>query len=73
MNTMPHAPTPQPPRFELRFQSLFDDGRGYVFSCDAAGHVDIDQLSTRARLNYFYARSVIGREVAMPAVRTSLT
>jgi hypothetical protein len=72
MNTQPIPQAPQPPRFELRFQSLFDDGRGYAFSCDEAGHVDIDTLSSRARLNYFYARTVIGREVAMPAVRAAL-
>ena len=55
--------------FELRFQSLFDEGRGFAFPCDEAGHVDIDALSNRARLNYFYARTVIGREVSMPAVQ----
>jgi len=55
-------------QYELRFQSLFDEGRGFAFPCDEAGHVDIDALSNRARLNYFYARTVIGREVSMPAV-----
>ncbi len=72
MNTQPCLQAPQPSRFELRFQSLFDDGRGYAFSCDEAGHVDLDTLSSKARLNYFYARTVIGREVAMPAVRASM-
>jgi hypothetical protein len=72
MNTQPSSQARQPACFELRFQSLFDDGRGYAFSCDEAGHVDIDTLSSRARLNYFYARAVIGREVAMPAVRASM-
>jgi hypothetical protein len=55
--------------YELRFQSLFNEGRGYAFPCDAKGNVDIDAMSERARLNYFYARTVIGREVATPAVR----
>ena len=72
MNTQLASQTPQPARFELRFRSLFNDGRGYAFSCDEAGHVDIDTLSSKARLNYFYARTVIGREVAMPAVRVSM-
>jgi len=54
--------------YELRFRSLFDSGRGYAFPCDAGGHVNIDALSDRARLNYLYARTVIGREFAMPAV-----
>jgi len=57
--------------YELRFRSLFDEGRGYSFPCDADGHVDIDILSDRARSNYFFARTVIGREFAMPAVRPS--
>ena len=56
-------------QFELRFQSLFDEGRAFAFPCDAAGHVDMDALSDRARANYLYARAVIGMEVAMPAVR----
>jgi hypothetical protein len=31
--------------------------------------VDIDALGERARLNYFYARTVIGREFSIPAVQ----
>ena len=54
--------------FELHFESLFNGGRGYAFPCDAAGHVDLNALSERARCNYFYARSVIGRDFAHPAV-----
>jgi hypothetical protein len=57
--------------FELRFLSLFDSRRGYAFPCDPAGQVDLDQLSDRARDNYLYARAVVGRELAMPAVRPS--
>ena len=72
MNTMPNPHAPESTCFELRFQSLFDGGRAYAFSCDEAGHVDLDTLSTQARLNYFYARTVIGRELAMPAVRVSM-
>ena len=54
--------------YELRFRSLFDDGRALAFPCDARGQVDLDALSPRARNNYFYARTVIGRDFAMPAV-----
>ena len=59
----------QAQRYELRFQSLFAEGRGFAFECDEEGNVDLDSLSERARLNYFYARTVIGREVSMPALR----
>lgn len=55
-------------RFELRFQSLFNEGRGLSFPCDAQGHVDLDSLSARLRLNYLYAHTLIGREFTMPAV-----
>ena len=54
---------------ELRFQSLFNEGRGYAFPCDAEGHVDIDALGDRVRQNYFYARTCIGREFRVPAVQ----
>ena len=63
--------TPDSSDYELRFCSLFREGRAYAFPCDATGHVDLDSLSDRARSNYFYARTVIGREVSMPAVRPS--
>lgn len=56
-------------RFELRFQSLFDSGRGYSFPCDPTGKVDLDRLSDRARLNYLFARALVGRDLAVPDVR----
>jgi hypothetical protein len=55
-------------QFQLRFQSLFDPGRGYAFPCDGRGQVDLDQLSDKARINYLYARAMVGRELAVPAV-----
>ena len=57
----------------LRFTSLFDAGRGLVFPCDASGHVELDALSNRARLTYFYARTVIGREFFIPAIQPDAT
>ncbi|HYN61974.1 MAG TPA: hypothetical protein VET87_20930 [Rubrivivax sp.] len=59
--------------YELRFQSLFDAGRAYAFPCDAAGNVDMDQLSDTARESYLYARAVVGRELSVPAVMVSAT
>ncbi len=59
-------------RFELRFESLFNTGRALAFPCDAAGRVEIDALSERARCNYFYARTVVGRDFAFPAVQLAL-
>jgi hypothetical protein len=54
--------------YELRFRSLFDEGRALAFPCDAKGCVDLDALSPRALHNYLYARTVVGREFCMPAV-----
>ena len=54
--------------YEIRFQSLFHEGRALSFPCDAEGHVQMDALSERARDNYLYARAVVGREYATPAV-----
>lgn len=59
-------------QFQLCFRNLFDNGRGYAFPCDPEGHVDLDRMSERARNNYFYARAMIGRELAYPAVETIL-
>ncbi len=55
--------------YELRFQSLFHEGRSLAFPCDAAGRVDVDALTERARHNYFFARSLIGRDYTSPAVQ----
>jgi hypothetical protein len=63
--------------YELRFESLFKEGRAYSFACNAEGHVDMDALSETARRNYLYARAVIGHELCFPKVlavgRTSAT
>jgi len=58
--------------YVLRFQSLFAEGRALAFECDAGGNVDLDALSERAKLNYLYARTVIGRDFASPIVEPSI-
>jgi hypothetical protein len=59
---------PLPIRYELRFTSLSDRGRGYTFPCDAQGHVDIDALSERVRESYLFARAVVGSVLSAPIV-----
>jgi hypothetical protein len=54
--------------YELRFESLFRPGRALAFPCNARGQVELDTLSEPALLNYLYARAVVGREFAMPAI-----
>jgi hypothetical protein len=68
MGTTPSQPCAD---YELRFQSLFKPGRGYSFHCDASGNVELDALSERARNNYLFARTAIGREFAVPVVQRS--
>lgn len=58
--------------YQLFFRSLFHSGRGYAFPCDPAGQVDLDKMSERARNNYFYARAMVGRELAAPAVEAAI-
>ena len=55
--------------FELRYQSLFNPGRGLAFPCDAEGTVDTDTLSSAAFNNYLHARAFVGREFHAPSVR----
>ncbi|MEJ6022286.1 hypothetical protein [Ramlibacter sp. PS4R-6] len=62
------APTPTAHSFQLCYRSLFNSGRGFAFPCDPQGHVDLDGLGDRARDNYLFARAMVGRELAMPAV-----
>lgn len=69
--TTPKDPS-GPTRYLLSFRSLFDEGRAFAFPCDAAGRVDLDTLSDRARSNYLYARTVVGREFSTPAVTPTL-
>lgn len=69
---MSHDSAAPSSRYELRFESLFVEGRAMSFPCNADGQVDLDALSERARCNYLYARAVVGREFRLPAVRRAL-
>ena len=53
----------------LRFMSLFELGRGIAVPCDAAGNVDMDALTERARCAYLGARALVGREYACPTIK----
>ena len=65
---MSNAPAASSSAFEVWFASLFNEGRGMVFPCDEAGHVEIDALSERSRSNYLFARAMMGREYASPRI-----
>ena len=55
--------------YELCFHSLLATERGLSFPCDAAGRVDMDTLTDKARDDYLYARTVVGRVFRPPSVR----
>jgi len=57
-----------PIQFELRYQS-FDRRQCFTFPCDPKGRVEMDRLSDRDRTNYLFARAMVGRDLAAPAVR----
>ena len=60
--------TSTPQHFELRFHS-FDRRQCFAFPCDPKGRVELDLLSERERINYLYARAMVGLCLAPPAVR----
>ena len=64
-NASPHE---DPFSCTLLFRPLFRAGRTFAFPCDPQGLVDLDSMSERARNNYFYARTLRGRELAFPSV-----
>jgi hypothetical protein len=57
-----------PARFELRFAAAGPGGHDYAFPCDERGQVDLDTLPERQRCDYFFARALVGRDVARPVV-----
>lgn len=61
-----------PVQYQLRFRSLFNNGRGFSFPCNPQGQVDLDNMSERLRDNYFYARAIVGRELSVPAVEVGV-
>lgn len=65
---MPTASMPLESEFEVHFRSLLRRGLELIFPCDCKGHVDLDSLSERAKANYLFARAMVGREFARPAV-----
>ena len=60
-----------PLRYELYFRSLVQSGHSFTFPCDSRGQVHLDGLSERGRNNYLYARAMVGRELAPPAVEAA--
>jgi hypothetical protein len=62
------ASMPFESEFEVHFRSLLRRGLELIFPCDRQGHVDLDALNERAKTNYLFARAMVDREYARPAV-----
>ncbi len=60
---------PDASQFEVCFEPLIPHGRSLSFPCDPEGHVDLDHASERARNDYLFARTLVGRDFARPTVR----
>lgn len=54
--------------YEIYYRPLADTQSTLRFPCDVQGHVDLDELSPQAVENYLFARAMVGRDYAMPAV-----
>lgn len=53
---------------ELRFVHRRNDRRSLAFPCDAAGRVDLDALDEHSLNEYLFARTLIGRDYALPVL-----
>ena len=56
------------PGLALRFVPRGRDRRCLTFPCNAAGHVEMDRLSERERIDYLFARALRGRDYSLDMV-----
>jgi hypothetical protein len=54
--------------YQIRFEPLRAAAQPLVFHCEAHGRVELDALGGRARVDYLYARALVGRDFAQPAI-----
>ena len=63
-----HSLEPPTSTHYLFFGGLFPSVRSLLIPCDSGGHVEMDDLSERARDNYLFARAVVGCDYRVPVV-----
>jgi hypothetical protein len=54
--------------YEIYYRPLADTQSALHFPCDVRGHVELDELSPESVENYLYARAMVGRDYALPAI-----
>jgi len=69
---MKHSAAATTACYQIRFKALRPASQDVAFRCDDRGNVDLDSLCEKARIDYLFARALIGRNFARPAmVRTA--
>jgi len=66
--TMQHSSVASAASYQIRFASLRTSTPALTFRCDARGNVELDALDEKARLDYLFARALVGRNFARPAI-----
>jgi hypothetical protein len=56
-------------KHQVCFRPLTNTWPSMEFPCDALGRVDLDILSPAEKNDYLFARAMMGRDYAAPAVR----
>jgi len=65
-----HPPHEAPEaRLALRFVPRGRGVRCLTFACNAEGHVEMDRLSERERVDYLFARALRGRDYRLDVVK----
>jgi hypothetical protein len=54
--------------YQIRFEPLQTAARALTFRCDVHGHVELDALGETARIEYLFARALVGRDFARPSI-----
>ncbi|WP_395703301.1 hypothetical protein [Aquabacterium sp.] len=62
------APLCAEQHYALRFAATQAGGLEYVFPCDEGGHVDLNALTEHDKVEYLFARALVGRDLARPVV-----
>ncbi len=52
----------------LHYLALVDGHRCYDFPCDVTGRVELDRLSDEQRIDFLYAKHLVGLEFRSPCV-----
>jgi hypothetical protein len=65
---MTHPAAAPATRYQVRFKAIRAASRDLAFRCDHRGNVELDSLCDKTRTDYLFARALIGRNFARPAV-----